>query len=241
MTTPMLRQAAAGGGASPLLIVLLLIIVLGGGAFALNYFGIVHLWGKKTKVVTESMPAPAQVTVPNQATTAPASKPPQTTTTTSKPVTTPDITPTPAMTQPPATTFKPPTTTKSQASTTPTTKPQSTAPSSITPTPSLTPTTSLSPTEKPVIEKPKPAMSSSAAGNYVVQVSSWVDVSHAKAEVDKLAAAGYSAFVEDAMVNGQMWHRVRVGRYSSEKEAADAASQLQQTYTDAWVVRTGSR
>jgi cell division protein FtsN len=229
----MLRQSATGGGASPLLIVLLLIIFLGGGAFALNYFGVVHLWGKKAKVVTESMPPPAQVPAPQEATGMSPSKTPQETTTpqatTSKqtPSPTPDLTPTPAMTQPPATTFKPPTSTS-------TTKPPAataTRPVTTTPAPSVT----------PQVEKTKPIVSSSTTGDYVVQVASWEEMSQAKADVDKLAAAGFNAFVEDAVVHGQTYHRVRVGRYSSEKEAADAANQLQKMYGDVWVAKANPR
>ena len=227
MTTPMLRQSASGGGASPLLIILLLIIFLGGAAFALNYFGIVQLWGKKTKVVTESIPPPVQVPAPQEATAMPPSKTPPATTSKQTPAPTPDLTPTPAITQPPATTFKPPTST-------PTAKPSaatSTKPVATTPTPSMTPRA----------EKPRPIVSSSTTGDYVVQVASWEEMSQAQADADKLAAAGFNAFVEDAVVHGQTWHRVRVGRYPSEKDAADAASQLQKMYGEVWIAKASAR
>ncbi|MDH3252812.1 MAG: SPOR domain-containing protein [Ignavibacteria bacterium] len=51
---PTLRDiGGSGGGPSPLLQVLIAIIVLGAGTFALNYFGVIHLWGKKpaTRVI----------------------------------------------------------------------------------------------------------------------------------------------------------------------------------------------
>ncbi len=45
---PTLRDVGgSGGGPSPLLQVLIAVIVLGAGTFALNYFGVIHLWGKK--------------------------------------------------------------------------------------------------------------------------------------------------------------------------------------------------
>ena len=236
MTTPMLRQSATGGGgASPLLIVLLLIIILGGGAFALNYFGIVHLWGKKAKVVTEAMPPPAQVTPKTDTMALSATKPSTTTTPKQTPAPTPDLTPTPAMTQPPASTFKPPTST----TTTPTTKPlAATTTKPLATTPGLTPQPEKSKPVKTETPRPVPAVASSPTGNYVVQVASWEDVNQAQADVDKLTAAGFHAFVEDAVVRGQTWHRVRVGRYSSEQEAHEAAGQLQKMYSEVWVARS---
>lgn len=58
------RRGGGGGGNSKVLLFVLVIIILGGGAFALNKFGIVKLWGKKPKpvMVTQipEQPAPQQ-------------------------------------------------------------------------------------------------------------------------------------------------------------------------------------
>jgi cell division septation protein DedD len=47
---PTLRDfggGSSGGGPSPILQILIAVVVLGAGTFALNYFGVIHLWGKK--------------------------------------------------------------------------------------------------------------------------------------------------------------------------------------------------
>ncbi len=59
---PTLREVGGGGGGgglSPLVLILLIIAVLGLGVFALNHFGVIHLWGKKAVQVTEAFPEPA--------------------------------------------------------------------------------------------------------------------------------------------------------------------------------------
>jgi cell division septation protein DedD len=60
--TPMptgLREVGGGGGRlSPIVLVILILAILGAAVFALNYFKVIHLWGKKAPVVTESFPEP---------------------------------------------------------------------------------------------------------------------------------------------------------------------------------------
>jgi cell division septation protein DedD len=56
---PTLREVGGGGGGvSPLILVLLALVILAAGVFALNYFKVIHLWGKKAPVVTETLPEP---------------------------------------------------------------------------------------------------------------------------------------------------------------------------------------
>jgi hypothetical protein len=176
---PRLRESATGGGGpSPLLQVVLALLILGILTVALNYFGVIHLWGKKTPVITETVPEPLP----------PVSEPAETAR-----VETPTPTPTPM------------------------------------------------PAQVPTPEKPKPVIPS-GTGRFTVQVSSWMTKAKAEEEAGKLSAAGYSAFVEDAAVSGEVWHRVRVGRYATEKEAAVAAAQLQQMLENGiWVARVSSR
>ena len=59
-STPPLRDVGSGGGGglSPIVLILLIIAVLGLGVFALNHFGVVHLWGKKAVQVAEAFPEP---------------------------------------------------------------------------------------------------------------------------------------------------------------------------------------
>ena len=73
---PTLREVGGGGGGvSPLILVLLALVILAAGVFALNYFKVIHLWGKKAPVVTETLPEPdlpAMATQEPPATTPPA-------------------------------------------------------------------------------------------------------------------------------------------------------------------------
>jgi len=95
---PTLRDVggSGGGGISPILQVLIAVIVLGGITFALNYFGVIHLWGKKQPTLTSSLPEPLPPVIeeqfpaqtetpaitetqqPKQQTTVPITKPTQT-------------------------------------------------------------------------------------------------------------------------------------------------------------------
>jgi cell division protein FtsN len=64
--------------------------------------------------------------------------------------------------------------------------------------------------------------------------------SKANQEAQRLTTAGFDAFVEDAMVLGERWYRVRVGHYATEREATTAAGQLQQMLENGiWVARVG--
>lgn len=52
-----LREVGGDGGRlSPIVLVVLILAVLGAAVFALNYFKVIHLWGKKAPVVTEAFP-----------------------------------------------------------------------------------------------------------------------------------------------------------------------------------------
>jgi septal ring-binding cell division protein DamX/nucleoid DNA-binding protein len=177
---PTLRTTGMGGsGPSPLIQVLIAVVVLGALTFALNYFDVIHLWGKKAPAVVEALP---EAEISTQA--------PET---------------------PTAATITP-----------------------ETPTPIPTPPSKV---ETPNLGVP----ASSAGGRYTIQVSSWMTPSKANEEVNRLSTAGFDAFVEDGNVSGEKWYRVRVGRYTTEKEAAAAASQLQQMLENGiWVARVGS-
>jgi SPOR domain len=169
-----------GGGLSPILLIAIGIIILGALAFALNYFGVIHLWGSRPTQVMTSLPEPEPTPPPAE----------------TVPQTTPEVTPTP------------------------------------TPTPIQTPPPKPSGAER--------LPSSVAGGGFTVQVSSWMSPSKANEQVQRLATAGFDAFVEDATVSGERWFRVRVGHYGSEREAASAASQLSKMVEDGiWVARVG--
>jgi cell division septation protein DedD len=55
--TPTLREVGTSGGRlSPIFLILLILVILAAGVFALNYFKVIELWGKKTPTVTEILP-----------------------------------------------------------------------------------------------------------------------------------------------------------------------------------------
>jgi cell division protein FtsN len=82
----------------------------------------------------------------------------------------------------------------------------------------------------------------SGSGNFTVQVSSWTSKDMAEKEASRLSSAGMSAFVEDAVIAGENWYRVRVGRYASSKEAKEAADQLAKSVDgQIWVAKAGGK
>ncbi len=205
---PTLREVGGGGGSSPLILILIIIVVLAAGVFALNHFGIIHLWGKKTPAVADQLPEPdlpppdwAATTGEGEGATGEAGQDDLMAPSTQLPdAELPDVTP--------------PGGQGSQTST------------------ASSPTAGLSTLTLPP----------SGSGDYTVQISSWMSRSKADNEAAKLSTAGYEAFVEDAMVFGSTWYRVRVGRYASLQDAQQAASQLQGMMEGMlWVGRVGRR
>ncbi|MEW6509353.1 MAG: SPOR domain-containing protein [Bacteroidota bacterium] len=203
---PTLREVGVGGGGgkgSALLTILLIVAALGLGVFALNYFKVVHLWGKKpvkVAAIDQELPLPEQT----PATTDEGSAPPE-----------------------------------GGEEATPTPEP------SLDPNPAPTSGTSAPPTSvTPQRREPAPMFTPppSGSGNYTVQVSSWTSKSLAEREASRLSAAGMSAFVEDAVIAGENWYRVRVGRYGTSREAKDAAQQLSRSMEGRiWVARIGGK
>jgi cell division septation protein DedD len=188
---PTLREVGSGGGKSPLLLIILIVLALAAAVFALNYFKVIHLWGKKVPAVTESLPEP-DLPMPEQAVPAEGGGEP--------------------------------------------------APAGGEQNPALAPATVPEPENFPQVAPPqpvvketrpakpaKPAVSvpSAGHGDYTIQVSSWMNRGKAEQEAAKLSSAGMESFVEEAIVNGATWYRVRVGHYPTSQEAKEAAAQLQ--------------
>ena len=67
MATNLREVGGGGGGLSPIMLGLLILAVVVAGVFALNYFKVIHLWGKKAPVVTESFAEPDMAPVPEVA------------------------------------------------------------------------------------------------------------------------------------------------------------------------------
>jgi septal ring-binding cell division protein DamX len=87
----------------------------------------------------------------------------------------------------------------------------------------------------------RPSSLSGMTGNYTVQVSAWRDRPTAEKYVSRLENAGYPAFVEERGFKDGNWYTVRIGRYSSLKEAKKAvdsfAYELKKNY---WIDKVRS-
>ena len=192
---PNLREIGSGGGkSSPILIVLLVLLIILVAVFALNFFHVINLWGRKPPQVVEMLPEPPTANTDSLAGSASAGEPGTTSSTS------PELTPTPNVT---------PGSTKESATSATTARPSVTAP--------------------PL-----------GSGDFSVQVSSWATAAKAKEEADRLSASGFSAYVEESGGGKGRWHRVRVGKFATMKEAQEAASRYsRELETDAVVVKTG--
>ncbi len=74
---PTLREV--GGSVhhgSPLLMILVILVVLASGVFALNYFKVIHLWGKRAPKTVEMLPEPSSMPAPAAAEQQPAGSTP---------------------------------------------------------------------------------------------------------------------------------------------------------------------
>lgn len=61
---------------------------------------------------------------------------------------------------------------------------------------------------------------------YILQVGSFNDSSEAEQMKAQLALIGFSANVQTVTVNGQSWHRIRVGPFEGAREAEDMRRML---------------
>jgi cell division protein FtsN len=190
---PTLREVGSGGGKSPLLLIILILLALAAAVFALNYFKVIHLWGKKAPAVTESLPEP-DLPMPEQA--APAEGGGE-----QNPAVAPATVPEPENV------------------------PQVAPPQPVVKEPQ--PAKPAKPVKPAKPEKPAVSVPSAGHGDYTIQVSSWMNRGKAEQEAGKLSSAGMESFVEEAMVNGATWYRVRVGHYPTSQEAKEAVAHLQ--------------
>jgi cell division septation protein DedD len=188
---------------SPLVQIAVAVLIVGAVTYALNQFGIIHLWGKKAPVV--EVTPPAEVTAPPES----------------------------ELVKPPEGEVVP------EAVPTPTPTPQVGEKPRPTPTPSVPARPGGKPTPVPGVgAKPGITVPRVEGGEFTVQISSWASKSKANAQVAALEKEGFSAFVEEADVAGRIWHRVRIGRYPTVREAAEAAAHLRSVLGDGfWVDR----
>ena len=77
------------------------------------------------------------------------------------------------------------------------------------------------------------------AVDYILQAGSFQSASDADAMKAKLALLGVVAGVQQVQVNGNTWHRVRVGPLANAREADRIRRQLQDNGFDAMVLKDG--
>jgi len=83
--------------------------------------------------------------------------------------------------------------------------------------------------KKEIIFKPQitPKIPSPKAGlPYTVQVASSQSEEKALALVNRLKAQGYPAYIEEALLEGEKWFRVRVGSFQNKEDALELADRL---------------
>ncbi len=83
----------------------------------------------------------------------------------------------------------------------------------------------LPPQETPPQPAPQIVMED---GKYTVQVSSWQTRRRAEEDAERYAAKGFNAYVQQAYIPSKegTWYRVRVGRFATQHDAEQMASQL---------------
>lgn len=206
---PTLRDISGGDGPSPLLQILLGLLILGAITFALNHFGIIHLWGKKAAPVQTSEETLPSVVQP----------PPQT----EQSITTGEPTSSESLAQ------------KTEETITPTMGKEGTTTPSITEKKEETGQPAVSEKKEevkpPVKAEPPPTKEVATAppagtGKYTVQISSWTSRADADRVVSRLSTSGFDVYVTEGFVSGRKWFRVRYGRYATSADAQAAAAKL---------------
>jgi len=71
---------------------------------------------------------------------------------------------------------------------------------------------------KPAAEKPKTAATYNNS-NYWIQTGAFTTMKYAQGAKDYLASRGITSIIEDPVINGKTWYRVRVGPYTTRDEA----------------------
>jgi len=82
------------------------------------------------------------------------------------------------------------------------------------------------PTSRPTSARP-PTQKSTGSRSWVIQVASLRDRARASALVQELRAKGFPAYMEEAEVKQQLWHRVRIGPEAERKQIDSMAASLQ--------------
>lgn len=90
------------------------------------------------------------------------------------------------------------------------------------------------PSEIAINETPAPQ----APGKFAIQVASLKDIDQAKLLMNKFKEKGYPAFFQSSDLNGQTWHRIRIGPYPDREAAVRDQNRLKQAGVDCLVLST---
>src|SRR5687767_1862232 len=83
-----------------------------------------------------------------------------------------------------------------------------------------------------------PPAAEPGGGEMVIQVFSSPDEPQAKRILERLAGAGFAAFLSPVRVGNQTMHRVRIGPFTDRAEAQRIADQVKQQFRlDTWITR----
>jgi len=92
-------------------------------------------------------------------------------------------------------------------------------------------------TEIAINEPPEPKIS----GKFAIQVASLKDLNQAQMLMNKFKEKGYPAFFQSSNLNGQTWHRVRVGPYPDQETAGKDQNRLKQAGVDCLMLSIGEK
>ena len=89
-------------------------------------------------------------------------------------------------------------------------------------------------------DKPEPATDTSAIStrdNYILQVGSFRNEADAEQMKARLALLGSVATVQTVTVNGETWHRVRIGPFEGARKADEMRRMLSDNQIDTLVMK----
>ncbi len=89
-------------------------------------------------------------------------------------------------------------------------------------------------TEIAINETPEPK----TTGKFAIQVASLKDLNQAQMLMNKFKEKGYPAFFQSSNLNGQTWHRIRIGPYPDREMAVKDQNRLKQAGVDCLVLST---
>ncbi len=91
--------------------------------------------------------------------------------------------------------------------------------------------------ETPAADQPNPATQTGKSGTYSLQVGSFGLLSNANSLAAKVNNQGYTASVEQALVNGKTYHRVFVRGLASQSAAENLGEELHASLGISYLVR----